>query len=475
MADPAAFAFSTAVELVRAFRTGALRPSELAAWLLDQIEARREENIFITVTRARAMEEARASDARYAKGQPASELDGVPIAWKDLFDMAGEVTTAGSALLASSPPATEDADAVRKLCLAGMVTLGKVNTSEFAYSGLGLNPHFGTPVNPNDKRVHRSPGGSSSGSGVVVAGGLACCAIGTDTGGSIRVPASFNGVVGLKTSTGRIGRGGMFNLSRSMDTVGPLARSVEDCALLFRHLLGAGAPEMPLRQLDGLVLLCPTNLVCDRLEPAIAENFERSLARLQDHGVRIRREEVPALTAVAELTERHGNLVAAEAYMEHLDLVESPTVARIDRRVVKRILGGKKMSALDVLTIQRERLRLRALLSEQLAGAIMVMPTTPITAPAIAPLEADDDLFHKVNLRTLRNVSLGNALDVCALALPNGRDSAGLPTSLLLTATHGADEELLAFGMLIEKALATEPPIPSPFCHISRSSDRRIV
>lgn len=444
---------ASAVQLAFAYRCGALRPSDVARALLDRIEATRGDNIFISVTAERAMEEARAADDRYAAGAPLSWLDGVPVGWKDLFDVKGSVTTAGSVARGDLVPASGDALCVKRLAAAGMVTLGKLNTSEFAYSGLGLNPHFGTPRNPNDPEVLRSPGGSSSGSGAAVAAGLLPCAIGTDTGGSIRVPASFNGVVGLKTSVGRIDTTGMFPLSRTLDTIGPLARTVEDCALLFHYLCGHALPLITRKFLRDLVLVCPTNYVVEDLDPAVAQHFEESLKRLQKAGATIRREHVAAIDQAVELTERHGTVVAAEAYHEHHDLFESDAAKLVDRRVTYRVEGGKRMSAYDLLALQRGRPSAKASLMEQLDGALLVMPTTPNTAPEVAPLDQDDRLFHQVNLRSLRNVNLANFLDLCALALPNGRSHAGLPTSIMISAPGGQDELLLGYGLEIERTL----------------------
>ena len=361
--------------------------------------------------------------------------------------------TAGSVVSARKAVSNEDSACVRNLHAAGLVTLGKVSTSEFAYSGLGINPNFGTPRNPSDPLRLRSPGGSSSGSGAAVAAGLTPCAIGTDTGGSIRIPAAFNGVVGLKTSTGRIDKSGMVPLSRTLDTVGPLARSVEDCVLLFYYLQGIAFPLVKRRRLCDLVVVSPTNVVLDGAEQAVIANYENSLASLERSGVRIRREEVGALTEILEMTAEHGNLVAAEAYSEYRSLIEGPEGELIDRRVVHRILGGKRMTAHDVLTIQKRRKSLERALARQLDGALLVMPTSPLTAPEIAPLEADDDLFHKTNQKVLRNASLGNVLDMCAVAMPNGRNENGLPTSFLLSAAHGEDEMLLGYALEVERAL----------------------
>ena len=217
-------------EIGRRIAAGGLDPVEVAEYFLDCIERDRANPSFLVVTRDRALREAEASRKRYGEGRLAGPLDGVPIAWKDLVDMAGERTTAGSALYANSAPKPSDSPIVSRLAAAGMVALGKTNLSEFAFSAIGLNPHFGTPRNPRDPSTPRIAGGSSSGSAVAVAAGLAPCAIGSDTGGSIRAPASFCGIVGFKTSEGRIDKSGVFPLSRTLDTIGPLARTVEDCA-----------------------------------------------------------------------------------------------------------------------------------------------------------------------------------------------------------------------------------------------------
>ena len=238
----------SAAEIGRLIAKGNLDPVEVAEFFLDRIERDRENPSFILVTRKRALEEAEASRKRHREGRAAGPLDGVPIAWKDLVDMAGERTTAGSALYAGSPPKEKDAPIVANLAAAGMVALGKTNLSEFAFSALGLNPHFGTPRNPRDPATPRIAGGSSSGAAVAVAGGLAPCAIGSDTGGSIRAPASFCGIVGFKTSEGRIDKQGVFPLSRTLDTIGPMAHNVEDCVLIDIALRGQSTT--PVRPLD---------------------------------------------------------------------------------------------------------------------------------------------------------------------------------------------------------------------------------
>src|ERR1700721_320694 len=242
----------SAAEVGRLIARGRLDPVEVAEFFLGRIERDRDNPSFILVTRKRALEEAEASRKRHRAGSAASPLDGVPIAWKDLVDMAGERTTAGSALYAESPPKERDAPIVENLDAAGMVALGKTNLSEFAFSALGLNPHFGTPRNPRDPGTPRIAGGSSWGAGAAVAGALAPCAIGSDTGGSIRAPASFCGIVGFKTSEGRIDKQGVFPLSRTLDTIGPMAHTVEDCVLIDMALRGQSNTSVRPLDLGGV-------------------------------------------------------------------------------------------------------------------------------------------------------------------------------------------------------------------------------
>jgi aspartyl-tRNA(Asn)/glutamyl-tRNA(Gln) amidotransferase subunit A len=443
----------TGAGIALAYRSAEVGPVEVTECLLERIEKTKGENVFITVAADRARTEARAAEIRYKEGRPLSALDGVPIAWKDVFDVAGTPTTAGSKLFSSGPVKDADTRCVASVAAAGMVSIGKLNMTELAFSGLGLNPHFGTPLNPNDKATPRSPGGSSSGSGAAVAGRLVPCAIGSDTGGSVRVPSSFNGVVGYKTSTGRIDKTGLIPLARTYDTIGPLARSVEDCVLLDMVLRGEVVSPVRRADLRSLSVLAPVNVVLEDIEPAVQENYERSLEMLAQRGVIVRRERVEALDRVIEMSARFGTLIAAEAYVEYRDIADSEKAAEVDRRVIARMLGGKKMSACDVISIQRGRQQLIPAVLAQMAGALLVMPTTVITAPEVGPLEANDELFHKVNSRTLRNTTIGNVLDLCAVALPNGRDGKGLPTSILFSAGRNDDDRLLSYALEIERVI----------------------
>lgn len=443
----------SAVAIGRALAAGDADPVALTEHCLAEIAAD-PEPVFITVTRERALAEARAAKQRLAAGRPASPLDGVPIAWKDLVDIAGTPTTAASALYRDSPPKTADAPVAALAAAAGMVCLGKVNLTEFAYSGLGLNPHFGTPANAHGRAVRHAPGGSSSGSAVAVASGLVPVAIGTDTGGSVRVPASFNGIVGFKPSYGRIDKTAVFDLAPSLDSVGPLARTVEDCVAVDMVLRGAVASDVRRRPLAGTRLVVPTGLFTEDVDAPVAAAFAAALDTLAAVGAVIERRPVPPLERFAELTATHGSLIAAEAYRTHHRVIDSAEVEQIDRRVTARILGGKRLTGFDILTLTAARVELEAELRALLGDAFLVMPTTPHTAPAIAPLDADDDLFHAVNLRSLRNTMPGNFLGMCGLALPAGFDPDGMPTSLMALAPGGADDRLLGLGLELERVLA---------------------
>lgn len=434
-------------------REGRICPVELAEFALDRIEANADRAVFLAITRDRALREAEAARTRIAAGRPASLLDGVPIAWKDNIDIAGVPTTVGSALFADVVAARQDQVAAGRVSGAGMVCMGKLNMTEFAYSGLGLNPHFGTPRNPNDGRHHRSPGGSSSGAGVAVASGLVSCAVGTDTGGSVRVPASFNGVVGYKSSEGWIDKSGVFPLSQTLDTLGLLARSVPDCIHLTRLMRGEATARVAPANPAQMSVLVPTNVVMNDLEPAVAANFEASIIRLERAGISVRFGPVKALSQADDLARRHGTLTAAEAYHALHKIVDGADVSRIDRRVTRRILMGKQMSAFDVIEIQQTRQRLKQEIAAELQGALLAMPTTPLVAPIIDRLEADEELFMNTNARTLRNTVLGNVLNLCGLALPNGRDAGGMPTSILFSAPGGQDWQLLAFGLALEEII----------------------
>lgn len=446
-------AVETAKALAEDLRAGRKDPVDLVAQVYDRITAHDDAALFIRLTRDRAEAEARAARERLRAGHPASLLDGVPLAWKDLFDLKGTVTTAGSAVLRGAAPATADAALVRAGLRAGLVTVGAVNMTEFAYSGIGLNPHYGTPRNPRDARVARSPGGSSSGSGAVVAAGIVPLAIGTDTGGSIRIPAAFNGVVGYKTSTGHHPMDGVFPLSRTLDTLGPLANTVEDCVLVDAALRGLAMPQVRAADVAALDLVVPDAVMFDDLDPAVAAAFEATVARLAAAGARVRRIALPELAETVALMGRYGPLTSAEALEVHWERLQGPDAAQMDARVVRRIRMGDKMTAVDLIRLHEGRNRMIARLNDRLGDALLICPTTPSVAMPTAPLEADVELFFHHNFRTLRNTAIGNFLDWCGLSIPNGADADGMPIALMVCAHHGRDAALLAAGLALEATI----------------------
>jgi aspartyl-tRNA(Asn)/glutamyl-tRNA(Gln) amidotransferase subunit A len=447
----------SALETGRRLAAGELDAVALAEESLAQ--ARAAGCAFIAVSEERAVREAAASAARLRAGAPLGPLDGVPVAWKDLIDVAGVPTTAASTLRREALPARADAPVVARLAAAGMVCVGKTNLTELAYSGLGLNPHFGTPPNPHDPT--RIPGGSSSGSAVAVASGVVPCAIGTDTSGSIRVPAAFCGLVGFKPTAARVDRTAVLPLAPTLDSVGPLTTSVADAIVLDALLRGAspGAVAAVARGLaapagtDALAAPPPLRLVvpdgdlAGDVEPDVAAAFAAALDALAAAGAAIERRPLAAVEAARSLQDEHGSLVMHEAWRVHRALLDSPDAGRLDRRVLRRLRDGRALPPDGYEVLLRERPRLQAQLAAELDGALAVWPAVPHAAPALAPLERDDELFARINLRTLRNTIPASFLDMPGVALPIGADPAGLPLGLLLSGPPGSDERVLAAAL----------------------------
>lgn len=443
----------TVVQLSKKLRGGKIDAVELNEEVLANIASCDDQAIFIDLFADRAGNEAKASRRRLKAGKPLSLLDGVPIGWKDLFDIEGRVTTAASVVLKSNPPAAKDAKLVAAGKAAGMISIGTLNMTEFAYSGIGLNPHYGTPRNPNDLKAHRSPGGSSSASGVVVAKGLLPVAIGTDTGGSIRIPASFNGVVGYKSSTGHYAMDGVFPLSRTLDTLGPLAQTVEDCVLVDAVLRGQAKPKIKATSPKGQTFVVPDNVMFEGIELAVAANFEAALKRISKAGGKIVQKKFPMFESILDLIKTRGHVLGAEALHLHYACVNGPEAAQMDQRVVQRIKLAEQMTAVDLVEVLLRRKELIAQCNALVGDAIVVCPTTPHVAMPIAPLEQDIEEFFRVNAKTLRNTMLGNFLDWCGLAIPSGSDRDGMPTGFLLSAQHGRDVAVLGSGLALEQLI----------------------
>lgn len=437
-------------------QSGALDPVALVEETLAAIESHPDTTIFTCLLKDRAKAEAEAARRRLRDGRSRGVLDGVPIAWKDLFDVEGLSTTAGSRVLKDGEPASRDAVVVQALAGAGMVSVGRVNMSEFAFSGLGINPHYGTPRNPaSPAGEHRIPGGSSSGSGVAVAAGLVPVSIGTDTGGSVRIPAAFNGIVGYKATRGRYAMEGVFPLAKSLDSLGPLCRTVQDAAWIDAAMRGrTAAAALPRLDPRDLSFVIPETVVFDGAEPEVVAAFEASIERLATAGARIRRLEFPEFSTIFEVMAKHGALVTAEAFVLHRERITGTAAAGMDPRVVKRTLLGEKISLSDYFDILAARERLTAAFEARLGPSdILVSPTLPIVAPAIQPLIDDEDLFFQTNGKTLRNTLVGNFLDWCGVSLPCGTGADGMPVGLLLSGPRNSDERVLAVAAAVDGQL----------------------
>ncbi|TQN61564.1 amidase [Agrobacterium tumefaciens] len=433
-------------------QSGHLDPCALAEETLDAIGKEGDQAIFVGLTAARAMSEAEEASRRIREGRSLGVLDGIPVAWKDLFDLEGMATTAGSTVLAGDAPASRDADVVTALKRAGMVCVGRTNMSEFAFSGLGINPHYGTPCNPASTDDHRLPGGSSSGAGVAVAAGLVPVAIGTDTGGSVRIPAAFNGVVGYKASRGRYSMRGVYPLAKSLDSLGPLTQTVQDAVWVDAAMRGRAAADLARKPLSGLSLVVPETVFFDGIEEGVAAAFEQAVERLSRAGASVRRQAFPIFSQLFDLIREKGALVTAEAFALHKARLEGADAARMDPRVVARTRLGGNITMPDYIGIMEARERMTAAFSEMIGkDELLVSPTLPHVAARVAPLLDDDDAFFAMNAKTLRNTQIGNFFDLCGVSIPCGTGEAGMPVGLLLSGLHGADEHVLGVAMAAEE------------------------
>ncbi|MFH1345260.1 MAG: amidase [Pseudomonadota bacterium] len=405
---------------------------------------------FIRVDAEATIEAAEAMDRlREIKAAP-SRFAGIPISIKDLFDIRGQVTRAGSRALDDSPPAEVDAPAVARLRRAGFVVIGRTNMTEFAYSGIGINPHYGTPKGAWQRSVGHVPGGSSSGAAVSVVDGMAHGALGTDTGGSCRIPAAYNGIVGFKPTQRRVPLEGAVPLSSTLDSIGPLARTVACCAALDAVL--ADETYLPLRPrpIKGMRLAVPTTVALDELDDAVAKTFERALETLSRQGALIERIEVPEFLDVGVMNTK-GGFAAAESFAWHRYLVASKGDV-YDPRVSLRIMRGESISAADYIDLHLTRKSMIERATVRLAPYdALIMPTTANTPPRIADL-ADDKAFTRANLLSLRNCTLINMIDGCAISLPCHREGE-VPVGLMLAAPGGSDRRIFELAAGMEDAI----------------------
>lgn len=406
--------------------------------------------VFTRLYAERALKAARASDALRQAGFARSPIEGLPISIKDLFDVAGDITMAGSVALDNAPPAAADAPVVERLVAAGAVIVGRTNMTEFAFSGLGLNPHYGTPLNPFDRAAKRIPGGSSSGAAVSVSDDMAAAAIGTDTGGSVRIPAALCGLTGFKPTARRVSREGVLPLSTSLDSIGPIARSVACCAMLDAILSGTGENLLGEASLAGLRLAVPKTVVLESMDAVVAASFDAALGALSRAGAQISEIDVPEFAQLGAINAK-GGFVAAEAWHWHRELIQRAR-DRYDPRVRVRILRGREMSAANYIDVLAARAAWIVAVEARIAPFdALIMPTVPVIAPRIDEL-ADDATYGATNLLILRNPSLINFLDGCALSVPCHRPGEA-PVGLMIAGAAGRDRTVLSIAQAVEQVL----------------------
>jgi amidase/aspartyl-tRNA(Asn)/glutamyl-tRNA(Gln) amidotransferase subunit A len=441
-----------------AVRSGTLKAGDLLDVALDEADGRAAQHAFIRRFDAQARSAAAAVDAARAAGSPLPSLAGLAVSVKDLFDVAGWPTTAGSRVLQGAPPAAADAPVVARLRQAGAALVSHTNMSEFAFSGVGINPHFGTPANAATAALDatpRIPGGSSSGAAVSVACGAAWAALGSDTGGSIRIPAALHGLVGFKNTQRLTPLQGSVPLSTTLDTACAITRSVRD-AVLLHEVLAARSVRLVQRPLRTLRLAVPLTLMLDGLEPAVASGFERTLTRLRDAGAHVEDLPLPQLGQLAALN-AHGGFASAEAWAWHRHRLATDG-DRYDPRAAIRMRRGAGISAADHIDLIHARAAWIQGVEAALAGFdALLSPTVPMLAPPLAPLLADDDAFFAVNAGLLRNPSAVNFLDGCAISLPCQRDGEW-PVGLMVWGPALTDDTVLDVALTIEQELGR--PVP---------------
>jgi aspartyl-tRNA(Asn)/glutamyl-tRNA(Gln) amidotransferase subunit A len=464
--------YSTIAELGRALRAGSVTPTALAEQYLQRIgQLDGELGAFKLVTAERAMAQARAAEAEMSVGIDRGPLHGIPYAAKDLYDVAGVPTTAGCPLLESNI-AERDCMVIRKLNDAGAVLLGKTITVQFAYGGAGINNQQGTPHNPWH-REPRLPGGSSSGSGVAVASGLAPMALGSDTGGSVRIPAALCGVTGLKTTVGQISRAGVFPLSWSLDSVGPLTRSAEDAALIYHAIAGPDAddsstaayrPADVLANLDkgvrGLRLAFAESVFFDDADDEVAAAVRATGDVFKGLGAHVDSVEFPQARQAMALNPR-GLVIAAEAYTLNRELIDN-RIEELDQIVALRMAKGAEIPAHEYLRMERDWHALRASAMTQFADVdALLCPTVMIASTPVADAMQDMDAYTRRNLQCLRNTAIGNVLNLCAVTVPCGFTAAGLPVGLMIYARSFDEAMVLRIGHAYQRATDWHTRMPT--------------
>ncbi|MEM7427165.1 MAG: amidase [Pseudomonadota bacterium] len=409
---------------------------------------------FLSVDREGAQAWADLMDDLRKRGRAPSRWAGIPFTSKDLFDLAGEVTTAGSKVLATEEPADRDARCIARLKAAGFVCMGRTNMTEFAYSGVGLNPHYDTPRSVWDRETGRIPGGSSSGAAVSVADGMSALGIGTDTGGSCRIPAAFNRVVGYKPSTGRVPKNGVFPLSETLDAPGPFAPSVRCCALADALMAEDWNGEIAGRDIGSIRLGALKTMVTEDLDEHVAPAFEAALTALSCSGAQVADVAFAPISELPEINAK-GGIAAAEAYSVHHGLLAERGDG-YDQRVRTRINSGHLITAQELIEIHTRRNTMVGAAHRMMSGFdALVMPTVPNAPLKISDVD-DDERYGPLNLRCLRNTFVGNFLHTCAISIPIGEPD-GAPVGLMLMLPAGNDAKLFSVAAAVESVVGLNP------------------
>ena len=451
---PSVYGFDDACALAQAYLRGETDPVAITEQCLEA--GRRSKSIYISMTEDRALIEAEAAKARYRAKMPLSPLDGVPVGWKDLFDVRGSVTTAGSALHKNDSPSDTSSPLVIFGARAGLVCTGKLNTTEFAYSSVGINPHYGTPVNPHSgEDCPRIPGGSSCGSGVAVASGFLPVAMGTDTGGSVRIPAAINGITGFRPTVGRYHREGLRLLSPTLDTPGPLARSVRDLVVMDRILCGSPDQSIPEPAgLKGRRFVIDDSLLADSIiSPAARQMTESVCKRLEAAGAYVARRAVPSLREALRIISGPW-LMGYECFASIKTILDDPDKAsRIDQRIRKRAEGNRSADAYYAIQSLWARRKLTEAATKELGGDTLIVPTVGFAAPPIQDLLDSDDVFFKFITANIRFTAPQSLLDLPGVSLPTGVDENGMPVGITLYGARESDEAVLEAALDAECTL----------------------
>lgn len=444
--------FPTLADLSMALAEGRITATALVETALDAIANPSGEGarVYLRVDAEGARQSAAAIDRARSRGASVPPYAGIPVSVKDLFDIQGQTTTAGSVVLADRPPAQSDAAAVAQLRAAGFVVMGRTNMTEFAYSGLGLNPHYGTPLNPYDRATGRIPGGSSSGAAIAVTDGMAAVSLGTDTGGSCRIPAALTGLTGYKPTASRVSSSGALPLSTALDSIGPIGRTVNCCAIVDSILSAEPAYLEEFFPVTGLRIAIPKTQVLDDCDNHVLHAFEHALQRLSNAGAKVIELPFPEFSELADINAK-GGYTAAESYRWHRELL-ARFPERYDPRVRVRIERGAGQTPDDIAQLDARRADWIARVSRRFEGVdVIACPTVPLIAPKLTDLD-DDAEYSRVNLLMLRNPTFINFLDGCAISLPC-HSSGSAPVGLMLASTRGQDRKIFAVARTVEAIL----------------------